>query len=262
MLPNVVVIGGHKCGTTALYQRFASHPDCAVCRDLKEPHFFVDEGPVPIGNWRRGVEWYSGLFDEARIVADVCPSYAAWPLYPGVAERARAVVPDASIVYLVRDPIDRIVSHWMHWRARGYDRRPLDEAVLDPDPQNEYLPASRYGSQLSRWLDQFPGERVLVLHQRQLAAGDDGLLWERLGVAPPPPGDTERWNVSGGLTESTVLDRLPKPLRGIAPRRVRRRPIERPAVAPETRARLRELLSEDIALFHRISDVRLEGWPG
>jgi hypothetical protein len=260
VLPNVVVIGAQKCGTTALYQRFAEHPECAVCPDVKELHFFVDEGPWPIGSWSRGVSWYEGMFPSATIVADVCPSYSAWPVYPGTAERAAATVPEALIVYLVRDPIDRIVSHWMHWRDRGYDSRPFDEAVLDPDPANEYLAGSRYGTQLRRWLEHYPAERVMVLHQRQLASGDDGLLWRKLGLSEPAVAGSEEWNVSTGFTERTLLDRLPGPARRALPTRLRRRPLGRPAVTQETEGRLRDLLVDDVNVFHRLSDVRLVGW--
>jgi hypothetical protein len=260
VLPNVVVIGAQKCGTTALYRQFAQHPECVVCPEVKELHFFVDEGPWPIGSWRRGVSWYEGMFPSARIVADVCPSYSAWPVYPGTAERAAATVPEALIVYLVRDPIDRIVSHRMHWRDRGYDSRPFDEAVLDPDPGNEYLAGSRYGTQLRRWLEHYPAERVMVLHQLQLAAGDHGVLWRKLGLSEPAATGSEQRNPSTNLTEPTLLDRLPGPARRVLPTRLRRRPLARPAVTAETERRLRDVLGDDISLLHSLSDVRLEGW--
>jgi hypothetical protein len=261
VLPNVLVIGAQKCGTTGLYQRFARHPECAVIPGFKEPHFFIDEGPWPIGNWHRGVDWYGSLFPPARIVADVCPSYSGSPIYPGAAARARSVVPAALIVYLVRDPIDRIVSHWMHFRSRGYERRPFAEAVLAPGEGNEYLAASRFGTQLGVWLDQFPRDQVLVLHQEAVAAGREDELWRRLGTGPPP-GPSERLNISAELTEPRLLEGLPGPLRRVVPARLRRRPLPRPAVDADLASRLRAELEDDIARFHALCDVRLEGWPG
>jgi Sulfotransferase domain len=260
VLPNVLVVGAQKCGTTALHRRFELHPDCSVPRGPKEVHFFVDEGPWPIGRWRRGVAWYESLFDPAEVVADVCPSYSAWPIYPGAAARAREVVPDALVVYLVRDPIDRIASHWIHFRSRGYERRPFGDSVLADGPDNEYLAGSRYGTQLGIWLEEYPREQVLVLHQRAAGGDGDEELWRRLGVSRPPA-DPEPLNVSAEMTAPGPLERLPVPLRSLLPARVRRRPLPRPVIEPDTRARLHEALDADIARFHSFGGVRLEGWP-
>ena len=260
MLPNVLCIGAQKCGTTALYARFASHPECSVVAGFKEPHFFVSEGPWPIGNWHRGVEWYESLFPPAKVAADICPSYAAAPIYPGAAERAAEVVPGALIVYLVRDPIERIASHWMHFRSRGYERRPFRDAVLAPGDDNAYLAGSRYGTQLAIWREHYPPKRILVLEQRAIAEGADEEIWRRLGLDPPGRA-SERHNVSADLTEPRVLDRLPGPLRRVVPARVRRRLIERPLLDLELRARLHAELDEDIARFNRLCGVRLAGWP-
>jgi hypothetical protein len=261
VLPGVVCIGAQKCGTTALYRRFAAHPECSVIPGFKEPHFFVDDGPWPIGNWKRGVAWYEALFPRAAVAADVCPSYSGSPIYPGTAERASRVVPGALIVYLVRDPIERIASHWMHFRSRGYERRPFPEAVLSPGPGNEYLAASRFGTQLALWLEHYPPDRVLVLHQRALSEGRDGELWARLGLAPPAA-PVERLNVSAELSEPRALERLAGPARWVIPARLRRRALRRPEVGPELRERLHERLDGDIERFHRLSEARLTGWPG
>ena len=261
MLPGVVCIGAQKCGTTALYRRFEAHPECSVIPGFKEPHFFVDEGPWPIGNWGRGVDWYEALFPPAAVAADVCPSYSGSPIYPGAADRASRVVPDALVVYLVRDPIERIASHWMHFSSRGYERRPFAEAVLAPGADNEYLAASRFGTQLALWLEHYPPERALVLHQEALSEERDDELWERLGLAPPAA-PAERLNVSAEMSEPRALDRFAGPLRGAIPARFRRRGLQRPEIGPEVRERLHEQLDADIQRFHALSEVRLEGWPG
>ena len=109
MLPNLIVIGAAKCGTTSLHAYLDEHPEIAMSRE-KELHFFVDRK-----NWGRGIEWYEAQFDaSAPVRGESSPGYSAYPLYEGVAERMARVVPDAKLVYLVRDPVERVVSHYTH----------------------------------------------------------------------------------------------------------------------------------------------------
>ena len=108
MLPNLIVIGAAKCGTTSLHEYLDLHPEVAMSRE-KELDFFVEEK-----HWGRGVEWYAAQFEDAPVRGESSPSYTAYPRYRGVPERIRRVVPDAKLVYLVRDPVERIVSHFVH----------------------------------------------------------------------------------------------------------------------------------------------------
>jgi hypothetical protein len=249
-LPNLLVIGAQKCGTTGLYVLLERHPQCVV-GSIKESHFFVDEAPQPFGNWHRGIEWYESLYDhDAPIVADISPSYAGWPLNPGVPERASSVVPDATIVMLVRDPIDRIVSHWRHWVWRGYEPRPFLEAVLDPDPRNRYVVASHYAVQLKRWLAHYPSERVLVLHQDEVRAGATR-LFEHFGL--PPLEDAGRVaNVSDAMRINR-MPRLPIRLRNLLPRNLASRPVPKPVLDESTRSELRARLAADVEEFKTLT---------
>ncbi|MEY2426827.1 MAG: hypothetical protein QOI61_2399 [Actinomycetota bacterium] len=251
-LPNVLVIGAQKCGTTGLYALLDRHPQCVVGR-VKESHFFVDEAPQPFGNWTRGVEWYESLYDhDAPIVADISPSYAGWPLNPGVPERASTVVPDATIVMLVRDPIDRIVSNWRHWVWRGYESRPFTEAVLDPDPRNRYVIGSLYATQLKRWLAYYRRDYVLVLHQDEVRAGAVR-LFQHFGL--PPVADA---SVTTNVSDEMRIDRfpaLPKRLARRLPRGLVSRAVPRPVLDESTRSQLRARLAPDVAEFAALTGI-------
>lgn len=257
-LPNVLVIGAQKCGTTALHRMLEQHPDCTGGR-VKETHFLVDVSPWLLGRWSMGEGWYGDNYPEAAIRADVSPSYSGWPLFPGVVERATSVVPDAQIVYLVRDPVDRIVSHWRHWRWRGYETRGFTETIFDGDDGNLFLTASRYATQLRQWLDAYPVDRILVLHQDEVRAGADR-LWAFLGVPAVEVGDVVR-NSSDAMTVPTRLGRaLPGRVARRLPSRMVASPVPRPTLSDATIATLRDLLREEVVDLEAMTGVRAADW--
>lgn len=171
-LPTFFVIGAAKCGTTSLYSYLDQHPQVGMSR-LKEPHFFSgppDGIPYPAGRVETLAE-YEKLFDPAFPVrGEASPSYTVHPRRRGVPERIKAVVPDARFIYIVRDPIERTVSHYMHRVSTEGERRPLGQALADlSDPLSPYTCSSRYATQLRLYLEHFPLERFLILDQADLA---------------------------------------------------------------------------------------------
>lgn len=158
MLPNFLVIGAQKAGTTALHNYLSAHPQTFMSRP-KELKFFIVEG-----NWDQGVDWYAAHFEQAPeralAVGEASPDYARVPRFGGVPERIQAVLPEARLIYVVRRPLDRIRSAYQHALAHGVERRPIDEAVR-ADPS--YLDDSRYAMQIDAYLAVFAPERLLVL---------------------------------------------------------------------------------------------------
>jgi hypothetical protein len=156
MLPNLVVIGARKAGTTSLYHYLRAHPDIGMPRE-KELDFFVAER-----NWRRGREWYERLFpDDTSVRGEASPFYTSLPRYRGVPERMAALLPDARIIYLVRDPVERLLSHYTMDIWMGRERRSLAEVVRDE--QGQFVVESRYWMQLEPYLTRFPADQILVL---------------------------------------------------------------------------------------------------
>ncbi|GAA4995731.1 sulfotransferase [Actinopolymorpha pittospori] len=169
-LPTFVVIGAMKAGTTSLRHYLDEHPDIFVHRHdpirhaagrrgpfFDEPNFFVAED-----NWRRGREWYESLFegaDRAAAVGECSPSYSWAHTYRGVPERMAQLIPEARLVYVVRDPVARMQSMYIHQVSAGRERRRPEVALLD----DRYLGPSLYGFQLAAFLDHFDRSQVLVV---------------------------------------------------------------------------------------------------
>ena len=190
-LPNFVVIGAMKAGTTSLYQYLKGH-DQVFMPAIKELDFFVAES-----NWCRGIEWYRRQFNAAGAAparGEASTLYTQYPTHEGVPERMARVLPGVRLVYVVRDPIERIRSHYEHLVITGAERRPPEVALLE---NPVYLECSKYAMQLERYLDHFPREQILIVTSEALKLDRRAAVrrvYEFLGVDPtqlPEVLDTE-----------------------------------------------------------------------
>jgi Sulfotransferase domain len=277
VLPNLLVIGAQKCGTTSLHAYLDLHPEIAMARG-KELDFFL-----PDRTWRQGVGWYARQFDATKPVrGESSPNYTADPLWPGIVDRAAATVPDAKLIYLVRDPIARIESHYLQSRAMAGERRPIDVALGDlDDPRNTYLCRSRYATQLEHWLARFPHEHVLVLAQEDLKTRRAQTLaaaFAFLGVDPSfthpameleaHRSDDKRELTAAGASlrdspAGALRHVLPPRIRAPLTRRVRAalsRELEPQRLPPDTRALLQERLSPEADRLRALTGLAFAGW--
>lgn len=161
-LPTFVVIGGMKAGTTSLHLYLDQHPDIFMTKK-KELDYFVAER-----EWSRGQDWYESHFQRgaAHLArGETSPNYSKAHKWRGVPERMASVVPDCRIVYLVREPLARMRSHYTHLLAsRGTDVS-FREEVFD---RIHLRACSDYAGQLERFADHFPASQLLVLDADQL----------------------------------------------------------------------------------------------
>ena len=180
-LPDALIIGAQKAGTTALYAYLRWHPQ-VLGPSWKEVNYFDR-------HYRRGERWYRGHFPNKLrlrrvrdpIVAEASTGYLFHPLGP---ERVKALIPRARLIALVRDPVDRAYSHYQHEVALGRERLSFEAAIDREDERMEgelermladpgyfsyawwnytYLARGRYAEQLERWLEVFPREQLLVV---------------------------------------------------------------------------------------------------
>ena len=162
-LPNFLLIGAMKAGTTSLYHYLRGHPHVFM-PPVKELDFFARE---PRSN--HGTDWYRRQFAPAPAgaiaIGEASTLYTKHPRFPGVPERIAAQIPDARLIYLVRDPIERIRSHYQHQVALGAERAPLADAIFR-DPI--YLDTSRYAMQIDRYLEVFSSDQLLVVTSERL----------------------------------------------------------------------------------------------
>jgi hypothetical protein len=162
-VPNFFVIGAAKCGTTSLHFYLDQHPQISMSR-VKEPCVFSQ----PL--WWPRLETYDGLFDERAIRrGESSTSYARYPVEGDAAPRIHQAFPHAKLIYLVRDPVERIISEYIQHVDGGVERRSIDEALTDfEDPRNFYVCGSRYATQVMRYLEYFDASSLLVLEQSEL----------------------------------------------------------------------------------------------
>lgn len=161
-LPNLVVIGAPKCGTSALHYYLGLHPEITMSRH-KELNFFIQEK-----NWPRGVDWYRSHFARSgRILGESSPGYACHPLYGGVPERMHSLIPDAKLIYMVRDPVQRTLSHYVMGVSNGRITASLTEMLRD-QPDDRIFQQSRYFMQLQRYLEHFSAAQILIVSQDDL----------------------------------------------------------------------------------------------
>ncbi|HZJ70223.1 MAG TPA: sulfotransferase domain-containing protein [Planctomycetota bacterium] len=201
-LPDFLVLGAQKAGTTALYEYLRRHPQISG-PSWKEVSFFDR-------HWARGESWYRGNFPNVartrgKHVGEASPSYVFHPLAP---QRVQEVVPEARLVVLVRNPVDRALSQYNHEVALGREPLPFEEALdveeerlrgeqerMAADPRyfsrewwsHTYKARGRYAEQLERWLAVFPREQLLVLPSDDLGsepARAHAQVLEFLGASP------------------------------------------------------------------------------
>lgn len=169
-LPTFLIIGAPKTGTTSLHNYLAQHPEIQMS-PVKEPNFFAPHLD-PVNEKRRigDLDRYTRLFDpKVAVRGEASTPYAEYPLRQGVPERIKALIPDVKLIYVVRDPIERTVSHYNHLVANGGIRTTLNEVLSNlSDPRSPCICASLYALQLELYLRVFRRDQILVLDQADL----------------------------------------------------------------------------------------------
>jgi hypothetical protein len=188
-LPDFVVIGAPKCGTTFFYHLLSKHPHVEPAA-FKEVHFFDLL-------WEEGVDWYRQCFlppeqrDGRRtITGDGTPSYLFHPL---TAERMAGVIPETRLIALLRNPVDRSYSAYHH-RAKHKDEIETFEEMVDASlesPNQGFLSQSIYVDHLLRWRRFFGEEQMLVLKSEDFFEDPRGTLKTVLGFLDLPAWEPE-----------------------------------------------------------------------
>jgi hypothetical protein len=227
-LPNFLIAGAPKSGTTALHVALARHPQLYLSR-VKEPKYFLtdeaDGPPQAQGGpgdaktlreqvWHRAA--YEGLFAEAPAGTLIGESTSLYLRDGAALERIRATIPDVRIIALLRDPVDRAHSNWAHLWSAGLEPEHdfvaaclLEEkrAAAGWAPFWRYLSLGKYGEQLDRLWGLFAREQTLILRYRDLREQPADTL-DRisafLGVQTGLVTETTAENVTAHATPSRV----------------------------------------------------------
>lgn len=205
-LPDFIIVGGQKCGTTSLYHYLSQHPKLYGSYK-KELHYFSGGLEPDVDEFQRGEAWYRSNFPLVDEVCEGGKVFEATPLYvfhPLAPQRIAELVPKAKLILLLRNPTERAISHYFHAKARGQDTLPIMEAFqaeeqrLAPVMQNQdykspafanhtYKQRGIYLPQIQHLLEYFPREQLLVTESEKLFSDPEGCLGEiceYVGVAP------------------------------------------------------------------------------
>lgn len=291
-LPTFLIIGSMKCGTSSLHHYLGEHPQIQKLPAMKETNFFSGppEGiPYPPGSKRiERLDDYERLFDSAFAVrGEASPCYALHPRRKGVPERINALVPDAKLIYLVRDPVDRAVSQYHFSVSVEDERRSLRDALTDfSDPCSLYTCPGFYAAQLEQYLEHFADEQILVVDQADLLTNRQETLSEifsflSVDATFVSPRFEEEANtgkelntysyfvvlhrrVQGSLLlQRLLLQRLSPGVRRSIRQSIQRlfsQPLEPPELDDDTRARLQELYAEDVKRLRALTGKRFPTW--
>ena len=301
-LPDFFIIGAPKAGTTALHVALAAHPQVFMPR-LKEPKFFLYDGsrPVPTRGpgdahgtreviWRR--DRYEALFAGAppgRLRGESTAFYLQDPVALG---RIRAEIPEAKLVAIVRDPVDRAYSNWLHLWADGLE--PIGDFVTAFDAEEQRIAAGwgyfwhyrrlgLYGKQVARALELFARDQLHLLRYRDLVDRPEATLngvCDFLGLdgmqAASIPAENTRGFVAPSLRTKTVSPiirtgarigaHFPPPVwrKASVPllRVLQRGGGRRPELSVDERRRLVAHFARDIALLERVTGNSYSDWLG
>lgn len=181
-VPDAIIIGAQKCGTSSLFHYLEQHPDLGSAR-TKEVHYFdlhFDRGPY----------WYRGQFRRrpGEVVVEASPYYL---FHPAVPKRAAALLPAAKLIVMMREPVARAYSHYQHARAKGHEQLSFEEAIAAERERigdshealareqirrshahqyYSYVGRGFYAEQIARWQKHYTPERFLFLRAEDLFA--------------------------------------------------------------------------------------------
>ena len=282
-LPNFLLIGAGRCGTTSLYEYLRQHPDVFMS-PVKEPRYFDNIEPRPRRPGPRSRQRpvtdraeYERLFaaaGDATAIGEASPTYIRDVAAP---RHAAALIPNARVVAILRDPVERAYSSYLGMKHSGIRSPGTFEAALaeearrgDPGPLTGYVTYSRYHEQLQRWYAHFPREQVRVFLYDDLRDDPFGLLaglFGFLGVDPSFRPDVSRQYGRTGRVANPVLRSLWERGAPLLPtwlhRRVRPRVtshVVRPPMREDTRARLRETFRPDVLELQALIGRDLSHW--
>jgi hypothetical protein len=271
-LPSFLVIGAMKAGTSSLHHYLQSHPQVFMSK-TKELNFFTKER-------NRDIEWYGSQFADAGgalAVGETSPSYTKFPQFRGVPRRIAKLLPDVRLIYLVRHPVERMRSHYVHWVLKGTEREPIEKALL-MNPL--YLNSSLYALQIEQYLEHVSREQLLIVSSERLRDDRSNTMrrvYDFLGVEPYAPAteladefhrSTENWDnrpfarrirrIPGYRLIAHVS---PKPAQKFYRRYVQRSidPIKA-VLSDELRNCLKEILKEDVRRLRAYMEADFDGW--
>lgn len=278
-LPDFIIIGAQKCGTSSLHTYLDEHPDIQMSIE-KEVQYFSEPW-----RWELGLDWYKSRFPEGPgLKGEASPQYTWYPHYNKSAERMAGLLPDIKLIYMVRDPITRMASQYQDWVAQFWERGSFEDAMQDVEQwPHRYRVTSSYWYQLEHYLKYYKPEQIKIVALEDLSKdtavtmkgileflGVDPEFWSQSWVERVHTGDTKRR--PHPLFQPLISDRLRMEL--LEPRRIpvpavklirkliqsTGSPIERPNPEGDFEAKLMALFRDDVQKLREFSGQDFARW--
>ncbi|MGE3532902.1 MAG: sulfotransferase domain-containing protein [Steroidobacteraceae bacterium] len=268
--PDFIIIGAMKCATTTLHEQLALQNGFFMTDKITEPSFFSDDHI-----YKRGIAWYHSLFSQrgkAFICGESSTNYTKLPDLPHAVERMKLHLPDVKLIYIMRQPMDRLVSHYIHdWSERKITQS-IDHAV---DSYPALINYGKYAMQLAPYLDAYGKEKILpVLFERLIAEPADELqrIFQFLGCTgqghwheDEAPRNASKDRLKKSVIRDALVDNPAAKWirRAFIPQSIRDRVKswyqlrERPIIGVAQKARLESIFDDDLAVLGRQLGVPL-----
>lgn len=285
--PDFLIIGAQKAGTTSLYEYLRAHPEIWFPDGVKETHFFTYWGSAGYESESSRVrvttekEEYLDLFADAPAdcaAGEASPSYLYDPNVPG---RIKSLDPDISLIVILRDPVQRAYSNYLHAVRSGRESHSFEDALkleskrIDDGAPNmlHYRSKGLYGQQIARYVHHFERDQLLVLLSEDLWENRSSTLesvLHFLDVDPEVSLNASERHGASGVPKSALLRRIYQAkgvrhaLKAVLPRSVRAALREsflhRPQMESETARWLREAYRDDLKHLQKLIDRDVSHW--
>ncbi len=297
VLPNFLIVGAARSGTTSLYHYMSQHPDIFMS-PIKEPHFFSFVNDIPHYNGYRcegynenivtDFNTYKKLFSQANNEKAIGESSTSYLYYPKAASNIKQYIPDCKIIILLRNPVDRAYSFYSFAVLHGYEALSFEQGLFKEAerlmmnwiPIYYYMNWSYYYEHVNRFLNTFGTSNVRIYLYDDLKYSPDELItdvWTFLDVNPFFKPNMRIEN-RGGLPRSRIIHKalwepfiLKSIFKSVVPELIRKRIRDfilshgytynaKPEIKAETRARLLELFKDDILKLQGLIKRDLSMW--
>lgn len=297
VLPNFFIVGAAKAGTTSLYAMLKQHPQIYMS-PVKEPNFFALEGDsldYAAGTTSAGyldkcitdLEAYHKQFQSVKAETAIGEASPIYLYHPKAPERIQNYIPDAKLIVILRDPVERAYSNFLHHVREGLETFPDFEQALRAEEKRihenwwwgfYYVKAGFYHDQLQRYIERFDASQMKVYLYEDLKQNPKEMLrslFEFLGVDPLFTLNVDKKHNIGGLPRNQLWwnflsqpNPIKAPFKRLLPPKFRRRLVlnlkdkmlVKPDLSPELRSHLIQVYRSDIHRLQELLQRDLSTW--
>lgn len=275
MLPNFLIAGAAKSGSSSLHYYLGQHHDILMSK-VKEPAFFTK-------NWHRGVQWYESFFDHWSGEQAVGEATVEYMVDKEAPERISQTLPDVKLIFIMRNPVDRAWSHYWHRVKMGEERRSFEQIVADGNAEEYPFKYSLYATHIERYLQFFEKSQMMFIFLEDLREDfDDQIrgacqfigLKDEADIRNEGPKNRAKIYRNAQLSSFAAKIRANDSLKEKFPKKIlpafqfafrmldnlNKKPFDIPQLGEKERSQLTEFFSTEIIDLERLTGRHLSHW--